>query len=419
MNARVPPGWLDAPAGLCEPERPAWRQALDARIDRWMAAPALYRWSVSNPLTRWFTRRRAERLFGVMAGFVHSQVLLACVRLRVFELVAERPRTRDELASLTGLPADAADRLVRSAVAIELLAPRGGGRFGLGPLGRPVAADPGLRGMIEHDAVLYEDLRDPLALLGARTAAGMQGYWLYTEGSDAQRTRDWSAEQVARYSQLMGQSQRFLIDELLASYPFADHACVLDVGGGQGGWVRALARHAPGLALKLFDLPPVAQLARAQVAQAGLEDRITVHGGSFAHDPLPQGADLVTLLRVAHDHPDAVVRSLLAAIHAALPPGGTLLLAEPMAEPEGEPSAADAYYHFYLMAMGPGRLRTPAELMALMADAGFGCLELVPNPMPLHGRILVGRKRGGASPQAPAGVSTHLGTKFDRSVNNS
>ena len=86
---------------------------------------------------------------------------------------------------------------------------------------------------------------------------------------------------------------------------------------------------------------------------------------------------------------------LMAAIHAALPVGGTLLLAEPMADPDCAPAAGDAYYHFYLLAMGAGRLRTPAELMGLMAEAGFSHLELVPNPMPLHGRILLGRKSGG------------------------
>jgi len=149
------------------------------------------------------------------------------------------------------------------------------------------------------------------------------------------------------------------------------------------------------LQLQLFDLPPVVALARAHLQGLGVAQRVQLHGGSFAHDPLPRGADLVTLLRVAHDHPDHVVRALLAAIHAALPAGGTLLLAEPMAQSEPGPSAADAYYHFYLMAMGAGRLRTPQELMALMAEAGFGSLELVPNAMPLHGRLLVGRKPGG------------------------
>lgn len=379
---------------LPAPERPAWRRALDARIDRWMARPELYRRALALPIVRWVTRRRAERLFGVMAGFVHSQVLLACVRLRVLERVFEQPRTLEELSTSTGLAPAALSRLLRSAVAIELLALRGGGRYGLGPLGRPVAADAGLRAMIEHHAVLYEDLRDPLALLHGR-AAGLQAYWPYTEGSQPSHTGRWDPAQVADYSQLMASSQGFLIEELLAAYPFADHQCVMDVGGGLGAWIRALARHAPSLRLKLFDLPPVAQLARGQMLQAGLGARVEVHGGSFAHEALPEGADLVTLLRVAHDHPDTVVRQLLAAIHAALPVGGTLLLAEPMADPDGVPAPGDAYYHFYLLAMGTGHLRTPGELMRLMADAGFAHLELVPSPLPLHGRILVGRKTAG------------------------
>jgi demethylspheroidene O-methyltransferase len=42
--------------------------------------------------------------------------------------------------------------------------------------------------------------------------------------------------------------------------------------------------------------------------------------------------------------------------------------------------------------MGAGRLRTPSELMAMMAEAGFGHLEVVPNNMPLQTQILVGRK---------------------------
>lgn len=386
-----PMGWGPLPP---VPERSAWRQALDARIDRWMSQPGLYRWAVANPLTRWLTRRRAAKLFETLAGFVHTQVLLGCVRLGLFETVYERPRTLAELSSLTRVPAPALERLLRSAVALDLLAPRGGGRYGLGPLGRPVAADPGLRQMIEHNAVLYSDMRDPLALLRGGDAA-MNAYWLYTQDSDAQSTGRWPAEKVAQYSELMASSQRFLVEELLAAYPFADHRCVMDVGGGKGAWIAALGARYPQLALQLFDLPPVAALARAHLDQAGIGPRATVHGGSFAHESLPQGADLVTLLRVAHDHPDHVVLPLLTSIYDALPAGGTLLLAEPMAEADERPATADAYFHFYLLAMGAGRLRTPHELATLMGQAGFSAIELVPSPMPLHTRILVGRKSQG------------------------
>jgi demethylspheroidene O-methyltransferase len=153
-----------------------------------------------------------------------------------------------------------------------------------------------------------------------------------------------------------------------------------------------LARHAPHLELTLFDLPEVATLARANFARQGLTQRSHAVPGSFLKDPLPQGADLVTLIRVAHDHPDADVRTVLAAIHDALPLGGTLLLAEPMAQEPGEAPLGDAYFHFYLLAMGAGRLRSASELMAMMTEAGFTHVEAVPNPMPLQTQILVGRK---------------------------
>ncbi len=37
---------------------PGWRE----RIDRWLTDPRLYRWALGNPVGRWITRRRAERL---------------------------------------------------------------------------------------------------------------------------------------------------------------------------------------------------------------------------------------------------------------------------------------------------------------------------------------------------------------------
>ena len=42
-------------------------------------------------------------------------------------------------------------------------------------------------------------------------------------------------------------------------------------------------------------------LARERIAAQGLSHRIEVCPGSFVTDPLPRGADLITLVRVAHE----------------------------------------------------------------------------------------------------------------------
>ncbi len=62
---------------------------------------------------------------------------------------------------------------------------------------------------------------------------------------------------------------------------------------------------------------------------------------------------------------------LLAKVHAALPPRGTLLLAEPMAGTPGAEPVGDAYFGLYLRAMGSGQPRTAARLTALLRRAGF------------------------------------------------
>jgi demethylspheroidene O-methyltransferase len=261
-------------------------------------------------------------------------------------------------------------------------------------LGVPLATHDGIAAMIEHNHLLYADMQDPLGFLNNAWQGSMAAYWPYAH--DAQAATRAAQDKFSRYSDLMAASQGFVVEEILSTYFFGEHQCVLDVGAGKGRFACDMAEHAPHLQVKLFDLPPVLELAKNNVQQRGMSDRMSFYPGSFLHDELPKGADLVTLVRVAHDHPDDVVKQLLQKIHAALPLGGVLLLAEPMAQTLSEsysgPTQSDAYFHFYLLAMGAGRLRTPEELMHLMAEAGFGQIEHLPNAMPIHAQLIVARK---------------------------
>ena len=372
------------------------KDAWQSRLERWYAHPGLYRWSLGNPFTRWLTQRRTRKLFDLMAGFVHSQVLLGCVRLDLFRTLHQAPAHLTDLAQRTGLAPAVLQRLLLSAVALGLLEHRSQGRFGLGPLGVPLAQHEGIAQMIEHNHLLYQDMQDPLQFLNNAWSGGMAEYWPYAHEKPAVAMPASEVDKFTRYSHLMAASQGFVVQEILSSYFFDEHRCVLDVGAGKGRFVSELAAHAPHLTFKMFDLPPVLALAREGLQAKGLSERVALHPGSFLDDPLPEGADLITLVRVAHDHPDAVVRQILQKAFAALPLGGVLLLAEPMAQPEeeaGQPQASvDAYFHFYLLAMGAGRLRTQHELQTMMQEAGFTHVEQVPNAMPIHARILVGRK---------------------------
>ena len=371
-----------------------WRDRCLAWLERLYASPKLYRWSLSNPLTRWVTRRRTQKLFDLMAGFVHTQVVLACVRLNLFQLLHQAPADAQAIALRVQVPEPVLQRLLLSAVSLGLLEHRSHSRFGLGPLGVPLAVHEGIAAMVEHNHLLYADMQDPLGFLNNAWQGGMAAYWPYAH--DAQAASQAAKDKFSRYSDLMAASQGFVVQEILSTFPFQAHQCILDVGAGKGRFACDLARHAPHLKVKLFDLPPVLELAKDNIQRHGLSERMDLYPGSFLHDALPQGADLITLVRVAHDHSDAVVRQLLQKIWDALPVGGCLLLAEPMAQSwtggHSDPAQSDAYFHFYLLAMGAGRLRTPEELMRLMKEAGFEQIERLSNAMPIHAQLIVARK---------------------------
>jgi len=189
----------------------------------------------------------------------------------------------------------------------------------------------------------------------------------------------------------MAASQPLVADEVLAAYRIGRHRRLLDVGGGDGSFLLAAAAQAPGLQLMLFDLPPVAEQARTRLAAAGVAALFVATGGDFLTDPLPPGADIVSLIRVIHDHNDPAALEILRAAHHALPSGGTLLLAEPMAGTPGAEPIGDAYFGFYLMAMGRGRARTQAELFALLHDAGFTDVRRAPTHTPLLVSVIVAK----------------------------
>lgn len=382
-----------APGELRMTRRQGWVDRCLGWRDRLLASPVFQRRAAAFALTRPVARRHARALFDLVAGFVYSQVLLACVQLRLFEILAEGPQSAERLAGRLALPLDAARRLLEAAVSLRLVAHRGEGRYGLGELGAPMVGNAAVAAMVQHHAALYGDLADPVALLRAspdeRRDNALARYWAY---DDASAPNAAAAERVGTYSALMAASQPLVADEILDAYALRRHCCLLDVGGGDGRFVATVAQRVPALQLMLFDLPAVAERARTRFAAAGLGARATAFGGSFLTDPLPSGADIASLVRVVHDHDDANAMAILRAVRVALPAGGTLLLAEPMAGTPGAEAMGDAYFGFYLLAMGRGRPRRAEELGAMLEAAGFEAVRRVPTRMPLQTQLLLARR---------------------------
>ena len=340
-----------------------WRNWRNARISDPHFQQAAMEFFPSRP----FARGRAEALYDLVAGFVYSQTLLACVELDVFEALAEGPLEAHDLAARIGLDASATARLAQAAASLDLLEVTGDG-YGLGPLGAAVRGAPGVAEMIRHHRVLYRDLSDPVALLSGQANTELSRFWAYVGGA---QTLDLDEATAKTYSDLMAASQAMVAEETLATVPLTKVERMLDVGGGDGAFAEAALRAAPDLQACVFDLPAVADRARGRFERAGLAGRGSAIGGNFLEGSLPGGFDAISLVRVLYDHDDPVVRELLRRAHAALPPGGMLLVSEPMSGGKKPLRAGDAYFGFYTAAMGTGQPRSRSRHAEMLRDAGF------------------------------------------------
>lgn len=348
---------------------------------RWITAlvakPEFQAWASRFPLTRGKARRDGAALFGLVQGFVQSQALRALIELGILDKLRGAPKTAAHLAPLIGLNEDRTALLLQAGAAMGLLRRKRGGRFVLARRGAALLGVPGLEAMILHHDVLYRDMSDPVALLRGEVATELADFWPYVFGA-----RGAVPEEVTgRYSDLMAQSQKLVAQDTLQAVSFKGIDHLMDVGGGTGAFVSAVAAAYPDLEFSLFDLPQVASEGVQRLTAQGLGDRVRVAGGSFRDDELPVGADAISLIRVLYDHADPTVAALLGKVRSSLPAGGRLIISEPMGGGAVPDPVGDVYFAFYTLAMRTGRARSAAEIAAMCRAAGF---ETIRTPRPVR-----------------------------------
>ncbi|MGR3745055.1 MAG: methyltransferase [Pseudooceanicola nanhaiensis] len=350
-------------------------------LARLISRPKVQSLAARVPIGRGIARRDGAAIFGLVQGFVASQVLAALVELDILSRFLDGPQSADSLGLTLGIAPQRMEALLRASVALGLLRYRRGGRYGLARRGAAILGVPGLTDMVRHNAAFYADMADPVALLRGPDETELQRFWPYVQGSGVE------AESARRYSDLMARSQELVAEDTLKMVSLRGVRCLMDVGGGSGVFLsRALGvAAAEGI---LLDLPEVLDTARARLASGGLEDRVRLEPGDFREGPLPKGADAISLVRVLYDHADETVAGLLARVFDALPPGGRLIVSEPMSGGPRPDPICDVYFAFYTMAMGTGPVRSAARIATLCREAGFAGVRTPNPPRPYITRVV-------------------------------
>jgi O-methyltransferase domain/Dimerisation domain len=315
-----------------------------------------------------------DELNQMIAGFWRTQAVYVAVRLRIPDLLAAGPRTADELAAETGSHARSLYRLLRALSSSGVFCEGADHRFSVTPLSECLRRD------------------TPGSMAGL---AWMRGDWQYRAWGDllhnvqtgetafnhvfGEPLFDFlrhTPENAAIFDQGMVGVHGRETEAMLAAFDFSGIEVLADIGGGNGSVLAAVLAKYPALNAILFDRADVIDRAKANLAQAGVADRVQFIAGDFFQS-VPSGADAYFLRHIIHDWNDNQARMILENCHAAMSNNGRLLLAE-FVLPDGPGPFHGKWFDLAMMTVTGGQERTESEYRTLLGECGFWWNRIVP-----------------------------------------
>ena len=320
----------------------------------------------------------ALRLFDLIQSHRVTAVIHVAVKLGIAELLRDGPRPLGELAKATGADEPALGRLLTALSTIGICERSGKDVYALTEIGA------GLDGAAEHSFKAWAILEAEMlvkrwsglleTVMTGKTAAELQGF------SSSFELMGRSPEDVEKFNAAMTELTRLVTPAILRSYNFSGISHLMDVGGGSGELLGAVAQQNPKMRGTVFDLPRCAEAAGKHLRQIGVSDRVEFVAGDFFKS-IPAVADAIVLKSIIHDWNDARSISILRNCRAALPDGGKLLLIERLM-PE-KPTATDEDKAHAMsdlnMMRGPGGCeRTERHYRELLEHSGFELAKVYP-----------------------------------------
>jgi SAM-dependent methyltransferase len=323
-----------------------------------------------------------DSLLQIASGTRRAQVLFSAVEVGAFDALAEQPLTADEAAARLGLNPRAARDLLAALAAMGLL-DRQQDRYHTTQVSDTylVKGRPGYLGefLAFLDGTLHPAWRQLTESL--RTGEPVRSGDPYADLYQDAARRDGFLDAMDVLNAPIGAQ--------LAQYPWQRGWSFVDIGGARGNLAAQVLKSHPGLEAAVFDLPRVQPAFEAHMNALGLADRVRFIPGDFFADPLP-AADVLIFGHVLHNWPADRRRLLLEKAHAALPPGGLVMVYDPMIDVR-RPALARVLASLNMLVWSDGGAEyTVPEVRGWLLGAGFAAVTAAPLTPAIT--LVVGRK---------------------------
>jgi hypothetical protein len=316
----------------------------------------------------------AEPIFRVGTAYWSSGFLFSAFRLGLFDVLAEKPRTVEELARKLKIAKHWAGKLVGAAQALELVIPDGE-RFANAPVATAhlVTGAPGYLGdLLIYFGDLWARFGELDHLMRHNEIGPRESAIALTRTAEERHAseRAW----VLAMDNIAASGQA---DALRGAVDLTGCRKMLDVSGGPGSYARSFVRATPGLTAEILDLPEVVSIASEFIARDGLGDRISVRGGDFLNDDYGEGNDAVLLSGVLHGFTEKHIHRLLKKSFRSLTSGGRIIVQEMTVDAPSPSQSLFASLFSLNMMLGASH---SAEDIALWLN-GVGFTEITVRPL--------------------------------------
>jgi hypothetical protein len=339
-------------------------------LDTPVAAPA----PAAGPLTP------PQELWQLIMGCFSSQTIHVAAKLRIADLLKDGPKSAAELAQLTGTHPQALYRVLRGLAGIGVFAEDAEGRFGLTPTAELLRTDvPGsmhAAGLLIGSILQWPALGDMLYSV----QTGEPSFDHIFGQSQWQYMRE-HPEEYELFHYAMSSFSAAEIKAILGAYDFGAASAIVDIAGGQGKLLAAVLQAHPHLRGTLFELPEIAEQAKATFQAAGVAERCSLLSGDM-FSFIPAKGDLYMMKTVIHDWDDQEVEQLLRTTYAAMPVGAKLLVITRVVAPGNTPDSSKFMDLNMMITMG-GSERTAAEIERLLNAADLTLQRIIPTRSPL------------------------------------
>jgi hypothetical protein len=188
-------------------------------------------------------------------------------------------------------------------------------------------------------------------------------------------------EKSELFSRAMTDSNEMSLPLFLAAYPFGKYKKIIDIGGGHGYMISAIASIHPGMQCVVLDLPHVVPNAKLNFNKFGVEDRCRFVEGDF-FGQIPESGDLYILKNILHDWDDETCIKILKNVGTVIHKNVRLLVIDAVVDDKNINSFGKVLDLQMLIGTTGGRERTSTEFTELFKMAGFTLTRIIDTATP-------------------------------------